>query len=169
MKNIVLTGFMCTGKTTIGMMIAKKIGFRFIDSDEYIEKVQKTTISEIFEKYGEERFREIEKESIKEISKLKNCVIATGGGVVLNRENVENLKANGVVFYLNASVKTILKRSDAIKKRPLIKNSTEKEIAERMEKRRPFYANNHFEINVDNLAPLQVCMKIIESYKNFVR
>lgn len=160
---------MCTGKTTIGTIIAKKTGFRFVDSDEYIEKKLGMSISEIFEKYGEESFRKTEKECIEEISKFSNCVVATGGGVVLDKTNVENLKENGVVFYLSADVSTILKRSEAIKKRPLIKNSTAKEIAEKMEFRRPFYENNHFEINVDKDAPMQVCIKIIETYKNFVK
>lgn len=169
MKNIVLTGFMCSGKTTIGKMVAKKIGYRFIDTDEYIENKTKMQISEIFEKYGEEKFREIESQCIKELSDIGGCVIATGGGVVLNAQNMENLKKNGVVFYLSTKPETILKRSDAIKKRPLIKNSSADEIIKKMESRKPFYQNNHFQIETDLLAPMQVSMQIIKSYKNYAR
>ncbi len=168
MKNIVLTGFMCTGKSTIGRVISKKMGFRFVDSDDYIVEKTKMPISEIFEKYGESEFRKIEKECIKEISLLKNCVIATGGGVVLDPENVENLKKNGVVFNLNAKAETILLRVGAIKKRPLIKDSSPEEIKQRMENRQPFYDNNHFKIDIDNKGPMQIAAVIIKSYKSFI-
>ena len=169
MKNVVLTGFMCTGKSTIGRTLAKKMGFRFVDSDEYIVKKQNMTIDEIFEKYGEEEFRRIEKECIKEISMMSNCIIATGGGVVLNPENIDNLKKNGVVFNLSASLETILSRTGAIAKRPLIRNSTAEEIESRMKARQPYYDNNHFKIEVDGLGPMQICTLIVKSYKSFVR
>lgn len=169
MKNVVLTGFMCTGKSTIGRALSKKMGFRFVDSDDYIVKKQNMSIDELFEKFGEEEFRRIEKECIEEISKMSNCVVATGGGVVLNPENIDNLKKNGVVFNLNASLDTILSRANAIKKRPLIRNSTANEIAERMKARKPFYDNNHFRIDIDGLGPMQICTRIIKSYKSFVR
>lgn len=169
MRNVVLTGFMCTGKSTIGRALAKKMGYRFIDSDEYIVKKQNMTIDEIFEKFGEAEFRRIEQECIKEISEMTNCIVATGGGVVLNPENIANLKKNGVVFNLNASLETILSRANAIKKRPLIRNSTAEEIGERMRVRQPFYDNNHFKINIDGLGPMQICAIIIKSYRSFVR
>ncbi len=169
MKNVVLTGFMCTGKSTIGRALAKKMGFRFVDSDDYIVKKTNMTIGEIFEKFGEEEFRRIEKECIEEISKFSNCVIATGGGVVLNLENIKNLKKNGVVFNLNASVETILSRTNAIKKRPLIKNSTSVEIEQKMKERQPFYNNNHFKVDIDGLGPMQILNLIIKSYRSFVK
>ena len=164
MKNIVLTGFMCSGKSTIGKMLSKRMGFKFIDSDEYIEKKYAMTISDIFAKFGEERFREIESECIKEISEETSAVIATGGGAVLRPKNVESLKKNGVVFYLEVSADTVITRRGEDESRPLLNNSSKEDVEKRLNARRKFYDNNDFKINADKLSPMQVCDLIIESY-----
>lgn len=168
MKNIVLTGFMCCGKTTVGKELSKKTGYKFIDSDEYIERKYKKTIPEIFKTLGEERFREMEKECIKEISLMSSCVISTGGGVVLNPENVENLRKNGVVCYLEIGCDTVIKRRGDEGARPLLDNLTREEISKKLELRKPFYENNDFKIVADELSPMQVCDMVLESYKLFV-
>ncbi len=167
MKNIVLTGFMCSGKSTIGDAIAKKVGFKFVDSDTYIEEKVNMSVSEIFDKYGECEFRKIEKQCIKEISDMTSVVIATGGGVVLDVENINNLRKNGIVFFLDVSLETILERKGLSVGRPLLDNSTKEDIAEKMAYRKPFYDNNDFRISVDNLSPLQICDLIINSYNIF--
>ncbi|MFN3550953.1 MAG: shikimate kinase, partial [Endomicrobiia bacterium] len=88
--NIVITGFMCTGKTSVGKILAKEINFGYIDTDEIIEKFVGLKISEIFACYGEKYFRDIESQVVEKVSKEDKRVISTGGGVVLRKENMKN-------------------------------------------------------------------------------
>ncbi len=127
-ENLVLTGMPGAGKTTIGKLLAEKLGKAFIDTDEEIKKRGKSP-EEIINKYGEERFREIETEVIKEISLKNNLVIATGGGAVLKEENIKALKRNGKIIFLNRDIKSILPTKD----RPLSmdRKALEKRFAER--------------------------------------
>ena len=101
--NIFLVGPMGSGKSSLGKKLAKSLGKKFIDSDKEIEKNERKTISEIFEKSGESYFREKEREFLINIPNSLNMVIATGGGIVIDKENREKLKENKVIF-LNASV-----------------------------------------------------------------
>ena len=105
--NVVLTGFMGVGKSTIGKLLSEKLGFGFCDTDKEIEKNSNMSISEIFEKYGETKFREIETKVIKEIAKKQNLIIATGGGAILKKENVDALKQNGKLFFLDRDLKKL--------------------------------------------------------------
>jgi len=100
-KNIVLIGLMGSGKTTIGKKIAEKLKMKFIDTDELIVQKAQKAINLIFAEDGELFFRDLESEVIEEISKQENIVISTGGGAVLREENLNNLKKNGVLFYLS--------------------------------------------------------------------
>jgi len=106
-KNIVLTGIMGCGKTVIGMNIAKTLGYKFVDVDEYIETNVNQTVAQIF-KSGEEYFRDIEESAIKELAQESNLVISTGGGAVLRQSNVDNLKKNGIIFFINRPIKKIV-------------------------------------------------------------
>ena len=125
-KNIVLIGMSGAGKTTIGIALSYKLKMAFLDMDEFIEKKYEMTVSEIFEKYGEEHFRKLESETAKHISEnYTNTIISTGGGVVLKDSNMENLKKTGTVVYINRSVENILSTLNA-EKRPLLKNNPEK-------------------------------------------
>lgn len=117
-KNIVLIGMPGCGKSTVGSRIAKQLGKTFVDTDVEIVKLAGIEIPEIFEKFGEEHFRRIEADVIKNISTLQNCVIATGGGAVLNRENVLFLKGNGTVIFIDRPIDKIFTTSD----RPLSSN-----------------------------------------------
>ena len=101
--NYIFIGFMGCGKTTFGKKISKRLGYKFIDTDKYIEHREKTTISNIFEKFGEAYFRGIEAEICREFASARDMVIATGGGIIKNEKNIENLKKNGVIIYLKAS------------------------------------------------------------------
>ncbi|MDE5995025.1 MAG: AAA family ATPase [Oscillospiraceae bacterium] len=111
-QNIVLIGMPGSGKTTIGQAVSNKLSRDFVDSDNEIKKIIKTDISDYFEKFGEEKFRDVETEVIKDISKLSGAVIATGGGAVLRQENVDALKMNGVLYFLDRPLEQIIPTSD---------------------------------------------------------
>jgi shikimate kinase len=108
--NIVLVGFRCSGKTTLGKALAERLGMTFVDADELVEQKHHMTIKEIFEKKGESVFRLWECDAISEISKLDGNVIATGGGAVLRYKNIRNLKRNSVVVGLSVNPDTAFER-----------------------------------------------------------
>lgn len=134
--NIVLTGFMGTGKSTIGKLLAEELKKDFIDTDLFIERRYGKSIPQIFEEEGEERFRELEVNVIKEITKRKNAVISCGGGVVLNPVNVERLRKKGRIVLLTASLEDIMKRISEDRKRPLLR---EYKIETLLKLREPIY------------------------------
>ena len=111
-ENIVLTGMPGSGKTTIGKILAEKTGREFVDTDEEIVKKYNTQISDIFEKYSEEKFRQIETEMIKEVSKRNGIIISTGGGAVLKEENIDYLKQNSKIFFLDRDVEYLVPTAD---------------------------------------------------------
>jgi shikimate kinase len=100
--NIILIGFRGTGKTTIGKILAQRLGKEFIDADEYLEQKQGKTIKDIFSEGGETLFREIEVQMIAELCRLDDRIIASGGGVILREENVRRLRENGIIILLDA-------------------------------------------------------------------
>jgi shikimate kinase len=163
MKNIVLTGFMGTGKTTIGRELSKRLCMKLVDIDAEIEKSQKIKIDHIFKTYGEPYFRDIETAMIKKLSRENNIIISTGGGAVLRDENMEALKENGIVFCLNASTETILERTARSTERPLLKVENPKEkIRELLSCRRPFYEKAGIMIETDDKTPSEVVREIME-------
>ena len=139
--NIALMGFMGTGKTVIGEALAKKLNRKFIELDLLIERKAGKPIPEIFQQDGEIAFRELEIEVTKEIAKEKHLVIACGGGIVLNKINIDRLKKEGVIVYLTASPRIILKRtSSEAGQRPLLKvDDPILTIQELLRFRKPFY------------------------------
>jgi shikimate kinase len=168
-KNIVLIGFMGTGKTTVGKILAKKLGMNFVDVDELIEKTAGLKISAVFARFGEAYFRDIETEIIKSITKDSSQVIATGGGAVLRDENLNALKSNGVVFCLTASEELIFDRIKDNNERPLLQVENPKEkIKELLAKRMPRYMMADFIINTDGLTQEEVSEKIIKEYERIV-
>ena len=132
-QNIVLTGMPGSGKSTIGKALSEKLGKEFIDTDELIIKNEKMPISEIFARHGESYFRFAETEAIKEASAKSGFVIATGGGAVLKKENVDYLRSNGKIFFLNRPIEDILPTDD----RPL--SSTRADLQKRFDERYPIY------------------------------
>jgi len=145
--NIVLTGFMASGKSSAGKQAARSINFKFIDTDNLIEERVGMRIPHIFRLYGEKGFRDIESEIIKEISNADRFVISTGGGVVLSKKNMVNLRKNGVIIYLKCSREQIIERAMIdTEKRPLFNLHT---LDELIEYRSPFYENCDFRINGD--------------------
>ncbi len=148
-KNIVLIGFMGTGKTEVGLLLAKKLNRKFIDTDKLIEERENDRIARIFQVKGEEYFRDIEEKVIEEVSEYKNCVIATGGGAVIREKNYLNLKKNGILICLVASPEEIYKRTLPKKDRPLLMKSKNviETIKELLELRKPYYSKADYTID----------------------
>jgi shikimate kinase len=166
MKNIVLTGFMGTGKTEVGRELSRLLDMKLIDVDTEIEKSQKMAINEIFRQFGEPWFREIETEMIKKVSGNKNIIISAGGGAVLKKENMDTLKENGVIVCLTATPETILKRTSNNRGRPLllVENPLER-IKELLNFRKPFYEKADVMIDTEGKTPLQIAEEIMEKVK----
>lgn len=162
MKNVVLTGFMGTGKSSVGKLLAYRLGKSFIDIDKQIEKEAGISIPEIFTKYGEEFFRAKEHEVVARIARYKNVVIATGGGVVLNDRNMECLRGKGIIICLSATPDVILERTSRRPTRPLLQcENPRQKITELLTKRQPFYEQADYVVDSSNLTPHQVTEEII--------
>ncbi len=139
--NVALIGFMAAGKTAVARVLAKKLGKQFVELDALIEHRAGKSIAEIFEQDGEIAFRELEIELTKEVSAKKNQVIACGGGLVLNKINIDRLKEQAVMVYLEASPEVILKRTSSDNTvRPLLKGDRKAQtIRELVRFRQPYY------------------------------
>ncbi|MDD3594150.1 MAG: shikimate kinase [Candidatus Gastranaerophilales bacterium] len=135
-KNIVLTGMMGAGKTTVGRLLKMSLRKDFVDIDTEIEKEAGKTIVEIFECYGEELFRKLEHKIILNFSRESDIIISIGGGALENEENYINLSSNGVLFYLQASAEELYERVKHDKNRPLLKTLKPKDTLEKLLKKR---------------------------------
>lgn len=166
--NIVLTGFMATGKTQISQCLAERLGYELKDTDEMIVKSAKMSINDIFAKLGEERFRHMETEIIKQAAKGDKTIISTGGGVVLNPRNIDFLRENGIIVNLSPKFEVIQERiAEAAATRPLMKGQSIEEIKKRFDERKPFYDNCDIKINVTNdKTPMEHAEEIINILKD---
>jgi shikimate kinase len=154
---------MGTGKTTVGKELAKRLNFTFIDTDEKIEKNTGLTVNDIFKEYGEKYFRRLEHDLIKDISLFNKCVISTGGGVVLNVENIRLLKQRGVIICLKADYKYLLKRLKTAGDRPLLAGENVDEKVPRLLKEREQYYNcADIYINIKNKTVNEIADEIIK-------
>lgn len=138
-KNIVLCGFMGSGKTVTGKSLAQKLGMEFIDLDQYIENEQNMTVSDIFAKFGEPHFRKLESEAAAFLGKSQNKVIACGGGTVVNPDNARALKVNGEIFYLQVNAETVKNRLKNDTTRPLLAKDKENAVNSLLSARAPIY------------------------------
>tara|TARA_B100000953_G_scaffold126362_1_gene104162 strand:- start:766 stop:1263 length:498 start_codon:yes stop_codon:yes gene_type:complete len=146
---IFLIGFMGCGKTTLGKKLAKDLNYNFIDLDNYVEKKTNKTIIEIFENKGEKEFRIVEKESLMEVCKKDNIVIATGGGTPCFFDNMQKILGSGKAIYLKMKIEDLLERLETDKsQRPLIKNKSAKElenfIHNKLSEREYFYKKSDY-------------------------
>ncbi|MCL0094565.1 shikimate kinase [Dehalococcoidales bacterium] len=166
--SIALIGFMGTGKTAVGKIVAEKLGKEFIELDLLIEQRAGKTIAEVFQQDGEIAFRELEIEVTKEVSEKKNVVIACGGGLVLNKINIDRLSKECLIVYLTASPGVILKRiSSEENERPLLKTANKALVVQELLRwRKPFYEQAaDIKINTSKLDINSVAEQIIEKVK----
>ena len=139
-ENIVLTGFMGSGKSAVGRLVAKRLRFQFVDTDQLVVKRAGMPIAGIFAEHGEEHFRDLETAALESLGESRRCVIATGGGVVVKERNRAILKALGFVVWLTASEEVIFNRVARNDKRPLLQTENPREtIAKLLAARRPLY------------------------------
>jgi shikimate kinase len=166
--NIVLIGYRGTGKSVVGKLLASRLGMAYIGMDAAIVKKAGMSIPEIVAQHGWPHFRDLESAEARELAGEDGLVIDTGGGVIERPENVEVLQQNALVFWLRASVATIVTRIEGGTERPALtagKSFTE-EVAEVLERRTPLYRSAaHHEIDTDPLTPEQVAGRIIEIWK----
>lgn len=160
MRNIVLIGFMGTGKSTVGKRLAQSLAWDFVDTDWEIGEVTSLSVTEIFRRHGETRFRSEERLVVQRLSQQEKIVIATGGGTVLNPLNWEALARNGIVVGLHASLETILGRIGHKNDRPLLK-ATKEEIEKLWSKRQECYAQAEFTVDTSEKDVDEVVSEIL--------
>jgi shikimate kinase len=165
-KNLVLTGFMGTGKTTVGSILASSLKRTLIDTDQMIEEKTGLTVLQIFERHGESYFRDLESEEILRLKQYRpgSLVIATGGGAVLRGRNLKILLENGVIIALTASPSAILRRISKTNQRPLLagEGASEK-IKTKLREREQYYRHCSFQLDTTGRTPQQVAREIIAS------
>ncbi len=157
MKCIILLGYMCVGKTTVGRELAKQLGCTFYDLDWYIEERFHKKIPQIFAEEGEAHFRDLERRMLREVAEFENIVLALGGGTPCHHDNMEYANAVANTFYLRAEPKTILRHLKMSRgKRPLLEGKTHEELSNfvttQIAERKPFYEQAHHIIDVDVLS-----------------
>lgn len=168
-KNVVLIGFMGSGKSTVGRALAKKLDFDFVDMDEYIENMEGCSVSEIFSKNGEEYFRELETVAIEELSRMSShTVIATGGGAPMRTENAQLMKKTGRVIYLRTTPAEVVRRLSGDTGRPLLAGGdVQSRVSELMEQRSLRYESAADDIiDVTGVSVGDIMAKIQEVLEN---
>jgi len=166
-KNLVLTGMMGVGKSTIGQDLASKLDIQFKDVDKIIEEEVSLSIADIFEKKGEEFFRKIEeKETLNQI-KEKNIILALGGGAFMNEKIRENIKKLSVSFWLDLEPKYLFQRINMNKRRPLLNSkSSEQDVKNLYEKRKKTYSLADYKIDCNLKTKDEIIKEILKIYEN---
>lgn len=156
---IFLIGLTGSGKSTLGKKLAAAIPTEFIDLDDYIIQKEKKSISEIFEQYGEVRFREIEAASLREVCNIKEAVISTGGGAACFHDNMTVMNVSGITVFLDVPIDALTHRlfkQSNRENRPMFKNKTEEEVRaflnELYEKRVSFYRESKLTLQGSNIS-----------------
>jgi len=168
--NIFLTGFMGAGKTSVGKLLAPRLGIDCYDTDEIIAAASGMSIPEIFTSKGEAFFRNMESELLKLLGEKPpgTCVVSTGGGAVLRRENTTAMRRNGLIVFLHITAEEACKRIGQSKNRPLL-NTAEplRSIRELLEKRTPFYSNADLVVETSGLTVAETVDKVIKALKEW--
>lgn len=160
-RNLVLTGFMGTGKTTVGRQLAQKLGRKFVDTDELIETWADRSIPEIFENKGEPAFRAWELKAAEYISLSRNLIVSTGGGFVTSPECVQFVQKSGVIICLTATPDTILERTTCSDRPLLAVPDRQKKIADLLAKRADVYGQ-FTPFRTDKKTPFQIADEIVQ-------
>ena len=172
-RPIYLTGFMGSGKTTFGKLLARALDRNFIDLDHLIEKQEGASISQLFANHGEKEFRERERTALLSTTKYKNTVIATGGGTPCFFDNMSFMNNHGITIYLKVSEEDLVKRlRPAQSKRPLIAGKEESELRKiiniKLSERSPFYDKSQITVDTSDLSPtdtLRIVTKALKLYQ----
>ena len=166
-KNLVLTGMMGVGKTTVGKILAKKLKLKFVDTDKIIQIKEKSTIKKIFEDKGESYFRNIEKKTTLEELKKKNLVMALGGGAFIDASIRREIKISCISFWLDLKLESLLTRLKNATKRPLIdQNNLERSINKIYSERKKIYNKSNFKIKCDSMKIDEIVNKVIQLYED---
>ncbi|MFW6138432.1 MAG: shikimate kinase [Spirochaetota bacterium] len=173
-KIIYVIGFMASGKTTIGTILAGKLGFRFLDTDQVIETAENSPISRIFEEKGEGYFRQVEKKVLQNITRehrQEGAVVSTGGGMPCDPQNLEYMKKRGVLVYLKSTPEDIINRTKAPGSRPVFNSlraekNPEKAVKELLHQREKYYTQaDIIVVNSRGAAPEKVADEVIRKLK----
>ena len=164
-ENLVFLGMMGSGKSSIGLQIAKKLKLTFVDIDKEIEKELGISIKKIFETKGENFFRKLEEKITLKKLKLDSVVISLGGGAFTNKLIRKEVLRSSVSFWLNWNTAVLLKRIRYSKKRPLAFNATDNQLVDLIKKRNSIYSKALYEIKCDNLSKKQVINKVLKIYE----
>ncbi|NMA04040.1 MAG: AAA family ATPase [Clostridiales bacterium] len=167
--NIVLIGFMGSGKTSVGTELSTLLQMDYIDTDDIITENSGMSINEIFSAYGETRFRNLETKAIESLQDFRNTIISCGGGVVLNPKNVDLLKNNGRIVWLKVSPKEVYNRLSGDDNRPLLKdNFTMEKLSQILEDRLPLYENaGDIIIDTDGKNVQEIAKEIVEGLLDY--
>jgi shikimate kinase len=164
--NLALVGFMGTGKTSAGRLVAEQLHFEFVDTDEIIQNKTGLSIAEIFARNGEAAFRALERDVVAELSRRTKTVISTGGGLPANPENLASLKTHALVVCLWASPEKIWERVRNQSHRPLLHDpDPQRKIKELLRIREPFYKQADVLINTDLRSAREVAQQIVLQFK----
>jgi shikimate kinase len=164
--NLALIGFMGTGKTSAGRLVAEQLHFEFLDTDEIIQTKTGRTIADIFTRNGEPAFRALERDVVSELASRTKTVISTGGGLPANPENLTSLKTHALVVCLWASPERIWERVRNQSHRPLLHDpDPQKKIRELLDARAPFYRQADVLINTDLRSAREVAQQIVLQFK----
>jgi shikimate kinase len=163
-RNIVLVGFMGTGKTVTGRVLSERTGMPLVDMDTLIEERAGKPISEIFAGEGEAAFRTMERELVRKLAQRRGLIISTGGGIVLNPDNLSDFSKSGLVVCLTASAETVFRRVENDTTRPLLSGDKKEQIRTLLETRRPLYDAVAHQVDADRLDPEQRADEILALY-----
>ena len=168
--NLYLVGFMGTGKSTVGRMLARQVGFHFLDSDHEIERVQGKSVSRIFAEDGEPRFRELERAFIESGHPAHGCIIACGGGLVVQPGMLALLKSRGVVVCMHAPIETILQRTQHTNHRPLLAvDDPETRLRQLYAQREAIYRSTGTMVLTDSRPMKEIAAHVLRVYRQEAR
>lgn len=166
LANIALIGFMGTGKTSVGRLVAEQLHFHYVDTDEMIQSATGKTIAEIFSASGEPAFRSLEEKVVQEVAEKSQTVISCGGGLPVNPQNLAGLKAHALVVCLWASPAKIWERVKSQTHRPLLHDpDPQKKIRELLAVREPFYKQADILLNTDSRSLREVAQQVVHQFR----